>query len=191
MLSAWLAAAEPQKRYATEMKTEIGVGDFTALALGESDLASLHRLCVRSSEFYDLIGDELASQTAAAEILGPLDQPYAKGTKHVFGLLEAGEVFAVADLLQGYPTSSEWFIGLLLVDPAHRRRGIGRQFARATIDWIADNGGAVVRLVVQQQNLGAVAFWKGLGFQVEYETQTLVGQRSSDARVLVMCLPVA
>jgi ribosomal protein S18 acetylase RimI-like enzyme len=173
------------------MGTEIGVGDFTALPLGDSDLGSLHRLCVRSSEFYGLIGDEQAAETAAAEILGPLDEPYANGTRHVFGLLEAGEVFAVADLLQGHPTSNDWVIGLLLVDPAHRRKGIGRQLACAIIEWIAGNGGTVVRLVVQQQNLGALRFWKRLGFEVEYETETAVGQRSSAAWVLAMCLPDA
>ena len=173
------------------MGSEIRVGDFTALPLGDADLGSLHRLCMRSSEFYDLIGDELASETAAAEILGPLDEPYAKGTKHVFGLLEAGEVFAVVDLLQGHPTFSEWVIGLLLIDPAHRRKGIGRQLAGAIIEWITDSGGTVVRLVVQQQNPGALAFWKRLGFEVEYETEPAVGQRSSVTWVLRMPLPVA
>lgn len=173
------------------MRTGIRVSDFTALPLGESDLASLHRLCVRSSEFYNLVAGELASETAAAEILGPLEDPYAKGTKHVFGLVQAGEVFAVADLLQGYPTSGDWCIGLLLVDPAHRSKGIGGQLARAIIEWIADNAGVTVRLVVQQQNHRALAFWKRLGFQVEHETETVVGQRSSVAWVLAMRVPVA
>lgn len=173
------------------MTTEMRVGDFTAQALGDCDLPSLQRLCARSSEFYSLIGDGLALESAAAEILGPLDEPYAKGTKHVFGLLESGQVFAVADLLQGYPTSSDWVIGLLLVGPARRRKGIGGELARVIIDWIAENGGTVVRLVVQKQNLGALAFWKRVGFQVEHETETVVGKRSSVAWVLVMHSPVA
>jgi ribosomal protein S18 acetylase RimI-like enzyme len=173
------------------MEDEIRVGDLSALPLRDANFASLHRLCLRSSEFYDLIGDALTAESAAAEILGPLEEPYARGIKHVFGLLEAGEVFAVADLLEGHPTPGEWVIGLLLVDPAHRRKGFGRQLAGSILGWIAGNGGTVVRLIVHQQNPGALAFWRRLGFEVEYETQTVVGRRSSVAWVLSVRLPVA
>jgi len=137
--------------------------------LGEADLVRLSRLCLGSSAFYELVEGEPASDATAAEILGPLTSEYALGTKHVWGVEDGDELVAVAELLQGHPSARGWYIGLLLVDPAHRGRGLGTRFCAAILDWITCQDGATVRLVVQQQNAGARSFWERQGFAVERE----------------------
>jgi ribosomal protein S18 acetylase RimI-like enzyme len=173
------------------MSREFTVGELKALPLQEADLPALSRLCLRCSAFFELIEGAPASEMTAAEILRPLADEYARGTKHVFGIHADGEVIAVAELLQGHPTATDWYIGLLLVDPTHRRIGIGRRFASAILNWIVDNGGAAVRLVVQQQNSAAATFWMRQGFEVENEIFTRTGHRKSLSWVFVRSSPAA
>jgi len=51
------------------------------------------------------------------------------------------------------------------VDPALRRRGVGRRLVEAVIAWAAERGSRVVRLGVTATETGAVAFYEALGFR--------------------------
>lgn len=161
------------------------VADTEAVRLNEADLPELRRLCVSCTAFYELIEGQPAAEATAAEILGPLDSEYAHGVKHVWGLRKGGKLIAVAELLQGHPEVPDWYIGLLLIDPEHRRKGIGAQFCAGIMDWIGRLDGSTVRLVVQQQNAGARMFWERHGFEIEREVLKVSGLRESLVWVLV------
>ena len=161
------------------------VADAGAVRLGEADLPALDRLCRNCTAFFDLVDGHPATEATAAEILGPLDREYAHGVKHVWGLGRAGELIAVAELLQDHPDVREWSIGLLLVAPEHRRQGVGARFCAGILDWIDRLGGSTVRLIVQQQNPGARTFWERQGFAVEREAVRTSGRRESRVWVLV------
>jgi ribosomal protein S18 acetylase RimI-like enzyme len=129
-----------------------------AVRLGESDRSRLKDLCLSCAAFYELIEGQAATEATAAEILGPLEPKYAQGTKHVWGVEAHGKLIAVAELLQGYPSTHDWYIGLLLVAPEQRRKGIGRQLCESVMRWMAVHGAKTVRLVVHRQNTGARSF---------------------------------
>ena len=135
--------------------------------LDESDLPALSRLCLRSTSFFELVEGRPATEATAAEILGPLVPEYAHGTKHVFGLKRNRELIAVAELLQGHPGATDWYIGLLLIDPSYRRQGLGARFCAGMITWIRQMDGSTIRLVVQAQNADARVFWERQGFEIE------------------------
>jgi len=78
------------------------VDDRPLARLGPADLGRLAELCVRCSDFFELIGGEPATEATAAEILGPLAEKVARGTKHVCGQQEGGRLMAVTELLQDY-----------------------------------------------------------------------------------------
>lgn len=139
--------------------------------LDEADFSALSRLCLRSTTFFELIDGRPATEATAAEILGPLAPEYAHGTKHVFGLKLSRELIAVAELLQGYPHATDWYIGLLLIDPSCRRQGLGARFCAGMLTWIRQLGGSAVRLVVQEQNADARMFWERQGFEIESERE--------------------
>jgi len=126
--------------------------DETVVRLAADDLAKLSRLCLACTGFYEMVEGHPASDATAAEILGPLAPEYAACVKHVFAVMKDGALIAVIELLQGHPSARDWCIGLLLVNPQHRRRGLGARLCTAILDWIAEHDGAMVRLVVQQQN---------------------------------------
>lgn len=155
-----------------------------AVRLSETDLPALIHLCVRCSDFFELVEGRPATRETAEEILGPLDPAYAPGVNHVWGIKRRGALIAVADLLDGYPAAGDWNIGLLLIDPEHRRQGVGSQFCKALMSWIASHGGSTVRLIVQQQNPGARSFWERQGFVVERES--VQPARDGESRVWVL-----
>ena len=167
------------------MTETLTVGDAEAVRLEERDLPGLLRLCLSCTAFYELIEGQPATETTAAEILGPLDSEYAHGVKHVWGVRRGGQLIAVAELLQGHPDVRDWYFGLLLIDPDQRRKGLGTQFSAAILNWIGDLGGSTVRLVVQQQNADARSFWERQGFAIEREVVKQSGRRVGPVWILV------
>jgi ribosomal protein S18 acetylase RimI-like enzyme len=151
------------------MDANLPMDNGQAVLLGELDLPRLTELCLDCTAFYELVEGQPATDATAAEILGPLEQKYARGIKHVWGVEARGKLTAVAELLQGYPSTHEWYIGLLLVAPEQRRKGLGTEFCIMMLTWMAARGAKTVRLVVHQQNAVARRFWERQGFALERE----------------------
>ena len=164
------------------------IGDCSAIKLRSVDIPRLADLCLACTAFYELVEGRAPTVETAADILGPLNPEYAHGIKHVWGVEMHGVLVAVAELLQGHPTTDEWYIGLLLVTPERRGEGLGAQFCRMILDWIALRGGATVRLVVHQQNVAAQRFWQKQGFSVERELKKTSGRLHGPASVFVRSL---
>jgi dTDP-4-amino-4,6-dideoxy-D-galactose acyltransferase len=57
-------------------------------------------------------------------------------------------------------------IGLVGIDPAHRRRGCGRALVRSLLDWFAERKVALVSVVTQGRNAEALAFYQRNGLDV-------------------------
>ena len=172
----------------SRVKSISSIGNGSAIKLHSVDLPRLEDLCLACTAFYELVEGQPPTDKTAANILGPIDPEYAHGIKHVWGVEMQGDLVAVAELLQGHPTTYEWYIGLLLVTPQRRRLGLGTQFCRIILDWIAVRGGAKVRLVVHQQNVAAYGFWQKQGFSVERELNKKSGQLHGQVSVLVRSL---
>jgi GNAT superfamily N-acetyltransferase len=68
-------------------------------------------------------------------------------------------------------------ISLVTVDPAHRRRGLGRAVVAGLIRWAVAAGATRAYLQVEQHNAAAVAMYGGLGFATHhgYVTWTAPG----------------
>jgi ribosomal protein S18 acetylase RimI-like enzyme len=162
------------------LKLSIG----TAVRLDLSDLPRLKQLCVACSGFYELVEGQPANEATAAEILGPLEPRYAHGTKYVWGVEVAGSLIAVTELLQGHPSVQDWYIGLILVVPEQRRKGVGTELCLAIGEWIRAHGARVVRLVVHKQNLPARNFWERQGFAVEREVVKQSGRLEGPVWIL-------
>jgi ribosomal protein S18 acetylase RimI-like enzyme len=148
------------------------IPDVDVVRLEEADLPRLSRFCGDCTAFFELVEGQPGGEATAAEILGPLDPEHARGTKHVFGVQLNDELIGVADLLQGYPSAGEWFIGLLLLHPEQRGTGLGARLCAEIVEWIRVQGGNAVRLVVQHQNPLARVFWERQGFSVEREAES-------------------
>jgi RimJ/RimL family protein N-acetyltransferase len=75
------------------------------------------------------------------------------------------ELSGVLDVIRDYPTQGEWWLGVLMLEPARRGQGLGEGVCRAVEQWAKEAGARSLRLVVSAQNRRAHQFWQRLGFE--------------------------
>jgi GNAT superfamily N-acetyltransferase len=67
------------------------------------------------------------------------------------------------------PTAAPWLgVSLVTVDPAYRRRGLGRAIVGALAEWAAEAGASRAYLQVEERNAAAVAMYAPLGFSTHH-----------------------
>jgi GNAT superfamily N-acetyltransferase len=76
-----------------------------------------------------------------------------------------GEIVAMLEGSRHYPDDSTWWIGLLLLAPEIRGRGIGRRLVSALSELTRAEDGTALMLGVVADNETAYQFWLALGFE--------------------------
>jgi GNAT superfamily N-acetyltransferase len=155
------------------------VQGFQVVKLQEADVPALQELHERCHVFLELIRGEPPRADAAARLLVELPEGKTLEDKFLFGLYpERGTpLVGVLEAIRGFPEPGEWFIGFLLLDPAHRDTGLGTRFFEAFEAWARGESARGLRLIVQEQNPGALRFWERRGFAV-----TGTGQQRAHGR---------
>ena len=97
--------------------------------------------------------------------------------KFPFGIYALeGELIGYLELFRNYPTDGEWWIGLLMLDPKVRRRGLGSRIFHAASFCAASNGAQALQLAVLESDPAAQNFWRRMGFEFvrrrSYESQS-------------------
>lgn len=144
------------------------VSGLRAVPLGAADAPALQRLLERCREFHELVYGERLGPGEAEELLKKRPEGNTAEDKLVIGLFEDGAEApaGVLDLIRDYPERGEWFVGLLLLEPARRGAGTGARVHAALEQWVRGQGATGLRLVVERQNPGALRFWRRQGFEV-------------------------
>lgn len=68
----------------------------------------------------------------------------------------------------GIPTVIQMWVA-----PDERRRGVGGRLVSAVLAWMKERGSPLARLTVNAADLGAIAFYEGLGFRKTGRTEPL------------------
>lgn len=147
------------------------------MTLDRSHEAAVETFCRQCSAFFMLVtGVESAAETARH--LFESRPPSVDHTrKHLVGLERDGALIAIMDVLEGYPDETDWYVGLLLISPDERGRGLGTAVWTAVEEWMRAEGGRIARLIVQEQNPEAARFWRAAGFTANGTvTQQLAAQ---------------
>ncbi len=84
-----------------------------------------------------------------------------------FGVFDGARLDAMATVLFGYPDAQDAYIGLLIVDAAQRRRGLGRALADHVFAACRDLGAQRMLIAVLDANPRGRAFWHSMGFVLE------------------------
>lgn len=145
---------------------------FSVRDFAVSDLPALQALLERCGDYSQLVEGQPAQPCAAEELLR--DGPPGRGQADKFLVLVEGGSRSVAGVLEGmrgYPGSSDWWIGLLLLAPDTRGRGLGGGLVEAFCDYAARAGCRAMMLGVVEENTGALKFWDRLGFQIVRKTE--------------------
>ena len=85
--------------------------------------------------------------------------------------VEGGRVVGTVSTQRAAPGSASWMVANVAVHPDYRRHGLALALMQATLELIARHGGREAILQVDDDNLGAVALYRRLGF-LRVTTQT-------------------
>jgi ribosomal protein S18 acetylase RimI-like enzyme len=156
----------------------------TPRTLGLADLPAIDRLYARCADFWLLVEDAIPT---ADELMHELPPGVAAHDKHVLGVDADGELVALIDFVRGFPEPDAWYVGLLVVAPEARGSGLGAALYAHAEETVRARGGTAMRLIVQEQNPRALAFWRRQGFVYEATTTQRVGRPNV---VLLLCKPL-
>ena len=134
-------------------------------SLNEDDSGEIDSLLVRCADFIRLSEGQGPSPGDGRLLLEERPQEAPEVEKLVLGLYDGPCLIGVTDLLKDYPAEGVWYLGLMLIEPPRRRAGIGTALLAALGDWVARQGGRMLRLGVVEQNAAGHRFWERQGFE--------------------------
>ena len=164
--------------------------ELRVVRLTAPDAGRLQELYEACAEFTVLVEGKPPGPQAAADDLAALPPGAALEDKHVFGLMDDDErIVAMIEAIRGYPRPGAWWVGLMLVDPAHRRGGLGTSFYATFEHWVRTQDCREVALGVVAANTGGLGFWQSQGFTLDRTVEAQdFGRLTPD--VLVLTKPV-
>jgi RimJ/RimL family protein N-acetyltransferase len=159
---------------------------FTTRQLGLEDVGLLQALLVRCSDYFHLVSNSPPPPSAASSLL--TEHPDGKNLedKSLLGFFsDSRDLIGVLDFVRDYPSRGDWWLGLLLLDPAFRN-GLGFCIYRAYETWAIQCKVHRINLGVIDQNQGAYRFWRKIGFEpLERQPARLIG--NAGHVVITMC----
>ena len=123
------------------------------MRLSTDDAPALQRLLERCDDYYDIVEGRPAGPHAAIEEL--TEGPPERMPQDVFGLgiaARPGELAGFIAALRHYRRPNQWYLGLMLLDPAMRGRGLGRAAYLAFEEWVVSEGADPMLLAVVEPN---------------------------------------
>lgn len=75
-----------------------------------------------------------------------------------------GALMGFAASLKGFYEPQDWYMGLLILDPATRGQGLGTRMARFVMDQAQTDGAPVIRIAVLDANTAGRRFWERMGY---------------------------
>ena len=142
---------------------QISPGRLTFLSTTQIDaVLDLYRSC---PDYFLLQDGELAGLADAQELFTDIPPPASADDLFVIGYWHEETLVGVASLLANHPGKGDWYLGLLLLSPSIRGRGLGGRFYSAIKPWAQAQGATRMLLCVFQEDERAASFWRNLGFE--------------------------
>ncbi|GEN08796.1 L-amino acid N-acyltransferase YncA [Myxococcus fulvus] len=144
------------------------LGDVTAHRIDDAEAERLQPLLERCEDFFRLCYGRPARADEARQL--PLERPPGVTPEqgHLLALVDpTGAWVGLFEGLQDFPTRGEAYLGLLLLEPGTRGRGLGAGLLAGYEDWLRASGQQVLRVGVSEPNPAALRFWTREGFQAE------------------------
>ena len=78
-----------------------------------------------------------------------------------------GQLVAIAGAIFGFPNPDDAYLGLLLIDPAHRGKRLGQQMLDHVCTDTKAQGATRILIAVLEENAKGHRFWSKMGFTEE------------------------
>lgn len=100
------------------------------------------------------------------------------------GVMEETAMVGIICIAQGYEYPDDWWIGLMLLDPAFRNQRIGRTVVHAVKQRAVASGVDMLKLAVLKANPRGLRFWERQGFVHHRDAPATPGSDGHDRIVL-------
>lgn len=138
----------------------------TLSQLSDKEVAELDALRQRALDNYESASGDHVERRPIREELGcvPGVAGLAPSDKLVFRSYDGDELIAYADVACGWPRPIEWTVLQLLLDPAHRLKGVGSALI-GSIERLARTAEVRATSILSLPTRdGATSFWEHLGY---------------------------
>src|SRR5512134_3045173 len=110
---------------------------YTVITLGCEHRDLLQQLYERCSDFVMLVEGQSVSPDAAEETFQEMPPGRSLEDKFVYGALDGqGQLVGVLEGMRHYPDKGIWWIGLLLLAPEVRGRGLGGKLVQGFEEYV-------------------------------------------------------
>lgn len=140
-------------------------GAFSTRRLGPPDLPSLQALFTRAADYFELATGRppAADEAERAFVGGPPSK--AVSDKLTVGIFDAATTLVgVLDAIPDFPADGTCTIGMLLLDPDLRGRGVGTAVLAAFESWMRGADTARFRTAVVAHHARGIAFARRAGY---------------------------
>lgn len=139
--------------------------ELTLKVLTKKDFPLLQVLLERCSDYLTFQDDEPVKLSAAEDLFDARPDGVEEKDKVLLGILKDHEqLVGVFDLIKGYADPITLSLGLMLLEPSVRGRGIGNKAYKVLEEWAVSQQFNRVRLGVLFGNEKGLSFWKRMGY---------------------------
>jgi GNAT superfamily N-acetyltransferase len=136
------------------------------------DSAAVTDLFTRAADYVVLESGQPpdAAQTHDFFTKAPLDIA-PETSRHLGFFLPDGLLVAIAEVAFGFPNPDDAYIGLLLIDPAHRGKRLGQQMVNHIVTAARARHATRILIAVLEDNPKGHRFWAKMGFIEELRSK--------------------
>ncbi len=158
--------------------------------ISKESFSAVFDLCVRCADYYYLHCGVSPEEREVYEIFDDLPPNKGYEDKFVLGVYDPQfKLVGVLDVIRDYVDKGEWTIGLILLDPSNRGRGLGKTVHEALIDWAKGLGAKSFRIGVIEENLTGQHFWKATGYKKIKDVSMTLTKKTHTVNVMTLVFP--
>lgn len=154
-----------------ETSFDMAMPGYSVRQLTQPDSGAIQDLYDKCLDYMLLVDGHPARENAGDNTFIEVPPGKSPADKFVFGVLDQrSNLVALLDVVRGYPQDVVWWIGLFLVLPELRSKGLGQKVVRGFIEYVQAEGGQAIMLGVVDENKRALDFWRRVGFELVQKT---------------------
>jgi GNAT superfamily N-acetyltransferase len=138
---------------------------FATRRLAPPDLPALQTLFERASDYFEIATGTTPAPDEAerAFVGGPPSK--AVSEKQTIGIFDtAGALVGLLDAIPDFPSEGTWTVGMLLLDPEARGRGLGGALLAAFEEWATRRGARRLRTALVAHHAPGIRFLRRAGY---------------------------
>lgn len=165
---------------------------YSAKRLIPDDAEILQKLYKQCLEFSLLTDGVAPSPSAARDEFDAVPDGKTTEDKYIFGLFNSSNfLVGMIEAIRHYPDDQTWWIGLMMLAPEQRGKGLGADFYRGFERSLSAQSVSQISLSVIEANEPGLQFWKRMGFSIVRKAPPQqFGIKTHERYVLTRVLPL-